>query len=98
MWQLLAAPNRGLTRSQLAPTFKRCVIIIRMVLFLPISARTRSACSRKAINMLDADALEIHVNAAQEVVMPEGDRDFLWQEKYPYHCSNCFGSGLWLRK
>lgn len=29
-----------------------------------------------AVDMLGADALQIHVNAPQEIVMPEGDRDF----------------------
>lgn len=32
----------------------------------------------KAIEMIDADAIELHVNVAQEVVMPEGDRTFNW--------------------
>lgn len=31
---------------------------------------------RAAIDLLQADALQIHINAAQETVMPEGDRDF----------------------
>jgi isopentenyl-diphosphate delta-isomerase len=30
----------------------------------------------KAINLLKANALQIHVNAVQEIVMPEGDKDF----------------------
>ncbi|MBO3723892.1 type 2 isopentenyl-diphosphate Delta-isomerase [Actinomyces bowdenii] len=30
----------------------------------------------RAVEMLEADALQIHLNAAQEIVMPEGDRDF----------------------
>jgi isopentenyl-diphosphate Delta-isomerase len=30
----------------------------------------------KAIDLLKANALQIHVNAVQEVVMPEGDKDF----------------------
>lgn len=35
-----------------------------------------------AVSMLDADALQIHVNAAQEMVMPEGDRDFTsWRKR-----------------
>ena len=35
----------------------------------------------RAVEMLEADALQIHLNAAQELVMPEGDRDFTdWSE------------------
>lgn len=30
----------------------------------------------KAINMIDADMLQIHLNNVQEIVMPEGDRNF----------------------
>ncbi len=32
--------------------------------------------AKKAIQLINANALQIHVNAVQEVVMPEGDRDF----------------------
>ena len=35
----------------------------------------------QAVEMLQANALQIHLNAAQELVMPEGDRDFTgWSE------------------
>ena len=34
--------------------------------------------AQQAVAMLDANALEIHVNVVQEAVMPEGDRDFDW--------------------
>ena len=37
--------------------------------------------AQKAIEILKADAIEIHLNAAQELVMPEGDREFFWQER-----------------
>lgn len=37
--------------------------------------------AQKAIELLQADALQIHLNIPQEVVMPEGDRDFAsWQK------------------
>jgi isopentenyl-diphosphate Delta-isomerase len=32
--------------------------------------------AKKAVAILDADVLQIHLNAPQEIVMPEGDRDF----------------------
>lgn len=32
--------------------------------------------ARRAVDILAANALQIHVNPAQELVMPEGDRDF----------------------
>lgn len=36
----------------------------------------------RAVEMLQADALQVHVNVAQEVPMPEGDRDFSdWAER-----------------
>ncbi|MCL3778576.1 MULTISPECIES: type 2 isopentenyl-diphosphate Delta-isomerase [unclassified Actinomyces] len=36
----------------------------------------------RAVEMLEADALQVHVNVAQEVPMPEGDRDFSdWAER-----------------
>lgn len=32
--------------------------------------------ARRAVDLLGADALQIHLNAIQEIVMPEGDRSF----------------------
>ncbi|MGX7108698.1 type 2 isopentenyl-diphosphate Delta-isomerase [Facklamia miroungae] len=37
--------------------------------------------AEKAVDLIQANALQIHLNTAQEVVMPEGDRDFsTWKE------------------
>ncbi|GAB2662110.1 type 2 isopentenyl-diphosphate Delta-isomerase [Nocardia goodfellowii] len=32
--------------------------------------------ARRAVDLLEADALQIHLNAIQEIIMPEGDRHF----------------------
>lgn len=31
---------------------------------------------KQAIDMLEADAIQLHINVAQEIIMPEGDRNF----------------------
>lgn len=37
--------------------------------------------AKRAVDLLQANALQIHLNTPQEVVMPEGDRDFsMWKE------------------
>lgn len=34
--------------------------------------------AQEAVELIQADALEIHLNGTQEIIMPEGDRDFHW--------------------
>lgn len=35
--------------------------------------------AKRAVDLLEANAIQIHVNAPQEIIMPEGDRDFsMW--------------------
>ncbi len=41
-----------------------------------VSAGTSASDAMRAVSMLRANALQVHLNAAQELVMPEGDRDF----------------------
>lgn len=48
----------------------------RGVVLANVNANTTPSQARRAIDLLEADALQIHLNAVQEIVMPEGDRDF----------------------
>ncbi|MFD9906039.1 type 2 isopentenyl-diphosphate Delta-isomerase [Streptomyces sp. NPDC059063] len=41
-----------------------------------INATTSLDGARRAVDLLEADALQIHLNTAQETPMPEGDRSF----------------------
>lgn len=45
-------------------------------LFANVGPSVTASQARQAVDMIAADALQIHINAAQEIVMPEGDRDF----------------------
>lgn len=51
------------------------------IVFANIGGGHTVAQAQAAVDMLAADALEIHVNAAQELVMPEGDRTFYWLDE-----------------
>ena len=44
--------------------------------FANISALAAPEEAKKAVQMIGASALEIHLNATQELVMPEGDKNF----------------------
>lgn len=43
-----------------------------------IGAGHTAQSAQQVVEMIGANALEVHVNVAQEVVMPEGDQNFLW--------------------
>ena len=66
-----------LKEGQYADTFR----VIREenpegLLFANVSALVTPEEAKAAVDMIAADALEIHLNAAQELVMPEGDKKF----------------------
>lgn len=46
------------------------------IIFANVSALATVSEGQKAVDMLEAQALEIHLNAAQELAMAEGDRNF----------------------
>lgn len=48
------------------------------IVFANLSAKATVDQAAKAIQLVNAQAIEIHLNAAQELVMPEGGRQFNW--------------------
>ncbi|WDF81508.1 type 2 isopentenyl-diphosphate Delta-isomerase [Lacticaseibacillus pabuli] len=48
------------------------------LVFANVGADKSPAIAQHAVETLHANALEVHLNAPQELVMPEGERDFNW--------------------
>lgn len=48
------------------------------LIFSNLSANATLDQAKRAVDMIEANALQIHINAAQEIVMPEGEREFYW--------------------
>lgn len=46
------------------------------IIFANLGAHATVQQAQMAVEMIDADALQIHLNVAQELMMTEGDRDF----------------------
>jgi isopentenyl-diphosphate delta-isomerase len=46
------------------------------IIFANIGSEATVDDAKRAVEMIEADGLQIHLNAVQELVMPEGDRDF----------------------
>ena len=46
------------------------------VIFANVGSEAAVDEAKRAIEMIEANAIQIHINAIQELVMPEGDRDF----------------------
>lgn len=66
--------------------FKESFEIVRKVnpdglIFANIGASVPVEQAKAAVEMLEADALQIHLNTAQELAMGEGDRDFRGYEE-----------------
>jgi isopentenyl-diphosphate Delta-isomerase len=52
------------------------------VVLANVNANATPDQARRAVDLLTADGLQIHLNPVQEIVMPEGDRDFThWPER-----------------
>jgi isopentenyl-diphosphate Delta-isomerase len=51
------------------------------LIFANVGADRTLEDARRAVEIINANALQVHLNAPQEIVMPEGDRDFnLWEK------------------
>lgn len=46
------------------------------IIFANLGSEATVEQAKRAVDMLEADALQIHLNVIQELTMPEGDRDF----------------------
>lgn len=63
------------------PSVKDSFTIVRETnpngkIFANLGAGQTLENAKKAIDLIQADALQIHINSPQEIIMPEGDRDF----------------------
>ena len=46
------------------------------IVFANLGSEATMKQAKEAVEMLEANMLQIHLNVIQEIVMPEGDRDF----------------------
>ncbi len=63
------------------PAERRSYAIVREnnpsgIIFANVGSEAGISQAKEAIEMIEADGLQIHVNTLQELIMPEGDRNF----------------------
>lgn len=82
----LAIASGSLSIALKDPSSKESFTVMRKEnpkgkIFANLGAHHTLENAKRAVDMLEADALQIHLNRPQELIMPEGDRDFSsWQE------------------
>lgn len=80
------------TAALLQPVYLPSYQIVRQVnpqglILANVSAGIEPAMALEAIEMIEADALQLHLNGLQELVMSEGEREFAhWQENIAEIC------------
>ncbi|MFD1018502.1 type 2 isopentenyl-diphosphate Delta-isomerase [Thalassobacillus hwangdonensis] len=52
------------------------------VIFANVGSEATLDQAKEAVDMIEANALQIHLNTLQELIMPEGDRDFRMRLKH----------------
>lgn len=73
----IGSQKAGLEKKELLASYT----VVRKInpqglIFANLSALEKIDDMKRAVDMLEADALQLHLNQAQELSMPEGDRDF----------------------
>lgn len=80
----------ALRHKEIEDTFK----IVRKenpngIIFANLGADKTLEDAKKALHLIGADGIQIHINPAQEIIMPEGERDFTkWRENIENIISN----------
>lgn len=73
----VGSQTAGVRDKEVRPTYEVVREIYPEGLILAnVSALAKPAEARAAVEMIGADALQLHLNGAQELLMTEGDRDF----------------------
>ena len=77
----LAMATGSISAALKDPSVKDSFTIVRDInpngkVFANLGAGQTVEAAKKAVDLIQADALQIHINSPQEIVMPEGDRDF----------------------
>lgn len=68
------------------------------IVFANLGAHHDLENAKRAVDLLEANHLQIHANAPQEILMPEGDRDFsnwLTNIRPWFGRWKCLLSGIW---
>ncbi len=73
----VGSQKAGLNKEEVVSSYK----IVRQIypkglIFANLSALESTDDMQRAIEMIEADALQLHINPAQELSMPEGERNF----------------------
>lgn len=80
----LAMATGSMSIAMKDPSTQESFTIIRKehpngILFANLGAHYDLEAAKRAVDLIEANALQIHLNVAQELIMPEGDRDFsMW--------------------
>lgn len=72
----LGSFSSGLKEENLVDTYRVFEQENRPIIIANIGADKSLEDAKRTVDLLQADLLQVHINAPQEIVMPEGERDF----------------------